>query len=176
MYMALEKHHSLANESPSPGWTKWKPATWCGQRDPEDRQKFAAWCGPNLVGFLNVRADYPSIFSSGEKVLYVEHVGSAPGNLSTEIWEKRLAGIGTALMAYAVLQSVLQGYEARVGLHASDSTADGFYLTLNQKRPIFHPGRQGVGGTPQDRRAPQRPYYETVPEQALHLLEDYRRA
>lgn len=178
MAMALEKFHKLAEDTGrAPFWVSWDPGKWNGQREPLDRQKFAAWCGPNLVGFLNLRPDYPSAFSKGDKVLYVEHIAASPGNLTTHLWLRRLEAVGSALMAFAVLQSALQGYGGRLGLHVAEAGAQEFYASLNRRRVTFYtPFKFGVAGTPQDRRAHERSYTETIPSGALELLEDYRNA
>src|SRR5262245_12564336 len=71
---AVQKRHQLAGSLPAPAWTTWKPWEWCVQTPGhESRQKFVAWLGDDLAGFLNVWPDFPSICQSGKKVLYVEH-------------------------------------------------------------------------------------------------------
>jgi hypothetical protein len=85
-----------------------------------------AWCGNVMVGILNVWANFPSVHEPGAKTLYIEHLGAAPGNIDTKLWNRRFFGIGTALLGYAVKMSQDQGFEGRLTLHASDAEALGF--------------------------------------------------
>jgi hypothetical protein len=177
MSLALKTFHENANAGSPPAWTRWKLADWFEQKNVSDRQKFAAWIGPIVVGMLNVRAPFRSPYDSGEELLYIEHVATAPGNIETDLWDRKLEGVGSALMAYAVMQSCVQGYRGRIGLHAQDSTAERFYQSLTQKYQMFYdvPMRD-VAGTPEDSRAKERLYFEAPPEKACAFLEGYRNA
>ncbi len=59
--------------------------TFSEQHGYEARQKVVAWCGANLVGFLNLWAGFPASHSPGKHVLYVEHLAAAPGNLESAL-------------------------------------------------------------------------------------------
>jgi hypothetical protein len=177
---AVQKHHQLGSGSPAPAWTTWKPWEWCDPRQGyEKRQQYVAWYGDNLVGFLNVRPDFPSNRQSGKMVLYIEHLAAAPGNLSTALWIRRFRYVGQALMAYAVLLSQQQGFEGRLGLHVADEEALGFYRRIHAKCPggLFHPETTGVAGpTPRGEHERTKVYLETTETGASAWLEGYRRA
>lgn len=160
-----------------PGWAGWDLSRWYTSKEPSDRIKYAAWVGDSVVGILNVRPGFPSHFEPEEKLLYIEHVAASPGDIATPLWERRYSSIGTALMAYAILQSVNRGFKGRVGLHAADRAAADFYSNLHGKFSLFVADPKiGVAGTEQDKRAAERPYFEVDPEAGLILLEDYRDA
>lgn len=176
---ALKNYHDQAavqrrEASQAPPWVHWKPESWCRDRKIPDRQRFAAWAGSSLVGFVNLRPGYPSQHEEGQRLLYVEHLATAPGNLSTDLWTRRLQGVGTALMAYIILQAQQQGFGGRIGLHAASPDAASYYESLRLRFSFFHPPRQGVAGTPEDKKAQEKPYFESIPARALAFLEDYR--
>lgn len=173
MYTALKGYHE-STTTDAPGWTRWSPADWYKDRKTVDRQKFAAWVGDVVVGFLNVRDAYPSQFDSGHKLLYIEHIATAPGNILQDIWGSRLKAVGTALIAYSIMQSIRLGHDGRIGLHAADKTAADYYEGLAEKHKIWRNAKWGIAGTPEDRRAVSRPYYESDPGRARAFLEGYR--
>jgi hypothetical protein len=110
---ALQKRHQLAGTA-APEWTTWKPGEWCDQRrGNEKRQQFVAWCGDDLAGFLNLWPDHLSAFQTDKRVLYVEHLAAAPGNITTQLWVRRFGRVGETLFAYAVLVSHLRTCLAR---------------------------------------------------------------
>lgn len=174
MYAALKGYHEAIDSSSAPGWVNWKPTDWYEGKKVTDRQRFAAWAGETLVGFLNVRPDYPSYWSPGQRLLYIEHIATAPGNILTDVWGLRLKSIGTSLMAFAILQSVQQGFEGRLGFHAADDAAAAYYDRLAQRHPFLRVPLRGVAGTPEDRGAAQHAYYESEPHAALAFLDGYR--
>jgi hypothetical protein len=174
---AVQKHHQLTR-SAVPGWTTWKPGEWCDQqRGYEQRQKVVAWCGANLVGFLNVWPGFGAIHSPGKSVLYVEHMGAAPGNLTTELWLPRFQRVGGALLAYAIWLSGQRGYDGRLGLHVADEQALGFYQHVNKTYcggALFHPERTGVPGpTPRGKHDEAKAYLETTELGAAQWLKEY---
>ncbi len=78
------------------------------------------------------------------------------------------------------MQSLLQGHEGLLGLHAADAGAERFYGNLNEfcGGLLFRAGiKTGVAGPEPfpDRRAVTRPYYETTPSGAESLLTRYLR-
>jgi len=164
----------------SPGWVNWKPGEWCEQKkDCEDRLQYGAWCGDNLVGFLNVRPHFLSPHATGE-LLYVEHLAAAPGNIDTSLWSKRFQYTGQALLAYAVLLSKNNGYSGRFGLHVADAAALEWYRHLNKTKcggSLFFPERSGVNGPGQhgDRDA-EKTFLEATEPGAAAWLETYRSA
>jgi hypothetical protein len=129
---------------------------------------------------LNVWPDFDSILQPGKRVLYVEHLAAAPGNLSTALWVRRFGRVGGALFAYAVLLSHQQGFEGRLGLHAADAGAPGFYRHLNTgpcHGILFHPEQTGIAGpTPRGAHETGKTYLETTEAGATIWLEEYRRA
>ena len=132
MKLAIQKYHEQADEAgAAPAWTAWSVQKWCDSKDPANREKFVAWDGDVIAGFLTVRPDFPSPHNGGKKVLYLEHLGTAPGNVRTPIWCRRLKQVGTAMFAFAVMQSALRGYDGMLGLHAADAEAEAFYQKLN---------------------------------------------
>jgi hypothetical protein len=163
-----------------PGWVGWQPWKWCEDRRPayQPRQTFVAWCGDNQTGILNVWAGFDSVHAPGNKTLYVEHVGAAPGNLDTTLWNRRYRGVGQALMAYAVKVSSEQGFDGRVTLHAADATALGFYRHLHTKMGgnLFYPEQTGIlGPTPHAVGGDAgRTFLEIKQTEAERLLEVYR--
>ena len=114
----------------------------------------------------------------GRPTLYIEHVAASPGNLKTEVWNRRYTGIGQALLAYSVKLSLDQGMEGRVSLHVADTVALGFYKRLNEKMQggLFHPERNEVAGpTPHGAEADRtKIYLETTQTGAMQLLGVYR--
>jgi len=178
MQQAFTTFHEIASVQSVPGWAGWKVHDWCDQvQGCEDRQKYVAWCGDMMAGFLNVRPDYPSQHQLGQKVMYVEHMAAAPGNLHTPVWRRRVSHVGQMLLAYAVFQSKSQGLGGLLGLHAADADSLGYYRRLNTQRggSVFHPERTGVRG-PGPRSADlAKVYLETTQPGADALLEDYRR-
>jgi len=177
MQAALTGFYKNTGQTDSPGWANWDLSRWYTSKEPADRLKYAAWVGSSVVGILNLRPSFPSHFETGKKLIYVEHVAASPGDIATPIWDRRYASIGTALMAYAILRSVTEGFEGRIGLHAADTSAAVFYANLQSKFSLFIADPKiGVPGTEQDKRAKERPYFEVEPRGGLTLLEDYRHA
>ena len=158
----------------------WRPWKWCDDKREayEPRQKFVAWCGSSLAGILNVWPRFPSVFEEGRHTLYIEHVAASPGNVKTELWDRRYTGIGQALLAFAVKLSHDGGLEGRLSLHVADAVALGFYRQLNQKLSggLFYPERNGVTGpTPHGARDdPTMTYLEATQAGAMQLLGVYR--
>jgi hypothetical protein len=182
MSQAVQSYHGLFPGVPAPGWANWRPWQWCERRRGyENCQKHIGWCGDHLVGFLNIWPNCPSAVQEGKAVLYVEHLAASPGDIDTELWVRRYEGIGYALVVYAVFQSRQQGFQGRVGLHAADEGALGFYRYLSEKHcqgKLWHPERTGVlGPTPyaSPEREGAKAYLESSEEDALAWLERHRR-
>ena len=179
LYAGLQGHHKICDR-PAPGWTTWKPWDWGEERKPgyEGRIKYAAWCGDVPVVFLNVWADFPSAHQPGKSVLYLEHLAAAPGNQSTELWNRRFKAVGAALFAYALLISHQRDFDGRLGLHVADADALDFYRHIHGKceGPLFYAERTDVEG-PTPRRAYDIPktYLETTEAGATRWLEESRR-
>jgi hypothetical protein len=72
------------------------------------------------------RSSRPAILSPGSRVVYVDYLEVAPRNLRVGEQRPRFLGVGTALMAEAVLISQEQGLGGLVGLH-SLGQAERFY-------------------------------------------------
>ncbi len=174
--------YDAASSRPPKGWCRWQVTQWAKSDPLEGQHRYAAWLGDVLVGFLNVRLGFPSRATPGTEVVYVEHVATAPGNILTPLWGRRLIGVGTALLAYSVLESVNRGCGGRVGLHAADGDAEAFYLALNRRfgeQLFLHREQHGVPA-PRHPRQTNEPgldqvYLEGEPSGCLTLLEGYRR-
>ena len=178
LYNGLQGHHKICSR-PAPGWTDWKPWDWCEEKKPgyEGRSKYMAWCGDIPVGFLNVWVDFPSAHQAGKMVLYLEHIAAAPGNQTTELWNRRFKAVGAALLAYAALLSHQRGFDGRLGLHVADTEALGFYRHIHGKcgQTLFHQESTGVAGpTPRGAHDKGKTYLETTEAGALRWLEEYR--
>jgi|GEM_PF-3366042 len=170
---ALSNHHSLTDDDAHcPSWTKWKPLEWSQQNVPA-RQKFVAWYGEVLAGFVNLQPDFPSEYQSGTTIVYIEHLAAFPGYLTSQIWNRKLTYLGVPLVAFSVAQSKHQGFSGVVGLHV-DSAAMIFYNRLPAILgfPVFHPPRYDVSGpSPQRDKAKTQAYLEMIPEAAVQILE-----
>jgi hypothetical protein len=179
LYSGLQGHHKIC-ERDAPAWVSWKPWDWCQENKPgyEGRIKYTAWCGDIPVGFLNVWVDVPGSHAAGKNLLFLEHIASAPGNQTTEIWSRRFKAVGAALFAHVVLLSYLRGFEGRIGLHVADEEAKGFYRRLNEKcgNNLFQPAQTGIAGpTPRGEYDRSKTYLETTEAGAKVWLENYRR-
>lgn len=178
LYTALQNHSKICNRA-VPGWALWKPWEWGEQRKTgyEPRNKLAGWCGDIPVGFLNVWADVPSTHQPDKKLLYIEHLAAAPGNLVTELWHRRFKALGGALFAYAVLLSDQLGFEGRLGLHVADESALAFYRYINLRceNSLLCPERTDVKGpTPRGEHDIGKTYLETTEIGAKRWLGEYR--
>jgi hypothetical protein len=179
MQLAAEKFHA-ANGETIPGWAEWKVHDWATKtKGCEDRQKFMAWHGATVAGFINLRPAFPSQKVTGKGMVYVEHMAASPGNQRTKIWCRYLKHVGEALLAYAVFESKRQGFDGLIGLHAADEEARKYYTALNAGRSnlLFHPEMKDVPGVlPHGESAKNKSYFESTLEGANQLLEDYRNA
>ena len=179
LYLGLQSHHSSCGR-PAPSWTAWKPWDWCAERKPgyEARLKYVAWCGDLPVGFINVWPSFQSPLQPNKDVLYLEHIAAAPGNQTTELWNRRYSSVGATLFAYAVLISHQQGFDGRLGLHVADPLALSFYrhIDLKCENSLFLPEITGIAGpTPRGEHDKTKHYLETTDFGATRWLEDYRR-
>ena len=169
-------HHELSGDvTKCPTWAKWKPHEWCKQSVP-DRQQFVAWHGSVLAGFLNLRKDFASQYGPSKSLVYVEHLASFPGFISSDIWSRKLRYVGVPLLGFAVLQSMLQGCDGSVGLHV-DGGAMKFYEQLPDMMgfPVFHPAKYDVSGPlPVGEHARAQAYLEMMPDAANQILEVHR--
>ena len=177
LHGAMENHHKACGR-PAPGWTTWKPWDWCAENKHvyEQRIKYVAWAGDVPAGFLNVWDDVGSVYSVGKRLLYIEHVAAAPGNVATEIWGKRFEAVGSALFAFTALLSCQRGHEGRIGLHAADESALEFYRRLDAKcagRMLYSEGKGIAGPTPRGELDRDKTYLETREEGARGWLENY---
>jgi hypothetical protein len=94
MQMAAEKFHA-ANKEAIPGWATWKVHEWATKtKGCEDRQKYMAWHGSTIAGFINLRPGFPSQKTVGKEIIYVEHMAAAPGNQRTKILCRYLMLVG----------------------------------------------------------------------------------
>ncbi len=65
---------------------------------------------------------------SGEPVVYIDYLESAPWNLKSTTSRPRFLGVGTVLIAEAVRLSLEMGFNGRIGLHSLPQ-AEPFYRT-----------------------------------------------
>jgi hypothetical protein len=157
-------------ERKHPNWTEWEPHAWASRVVP-DRRKFVAWDGDIVAGFLNVRINYKSVLEPDSPVLYIEHLGTFPGNLSTRLWERRLKETGPALLAFAAKEAASIGAN-RISLHA-DAEAVSWYDKMNDKfGGLFEYRMTGVQG-PYPVNVGQL-YFESSVIGAQTLLASYR--
>ncbi|WP_397570451.1 hypothetical protein [Schlesneria sp. T3-172] len=173
---SLRNHYKFhSNDGNCPSWVNWKPYDWSKQNCPA-RQKFVAWHEGVVAGFLNLQPNFPSQFSPGKNVIYMEHIAAFPGFHSTHLWHRKLSHIGIPMLGYATLQSALQGFSGVIGLHV-DGGAMKFYERLPQILgfPVFHTVKYGVSAPPpRVEQAKTQVYLETMVEAAEKLLEIHR--
>lgn len=175
MSLAVQRFHQHVGKQ-IPGWADWKVAEWSQKNIPE-RQKFAAWAGDVLAGYIWVRGNFPSVYQPPRQILYVEIMAATPTNLSTDLWNRRLGYVGSALLGFAVSESIKQGFEGFFGLHAADATAAEYYRNMNQDRQgeLFEEEKTGITGVPpRGEEAKNSPYFESKVNGALELLKDYQ--
>ena len=175
MSQALKNFHSITERNSCPGWAQWKVIEWSQAQIPE-RQKFGAWVGDVLAGYLWLRSGFQSAHDATKRIIYVEIMAAVPGNILTEIWGRQLTHVGLALLAFTVQQSISQSFEGRFGLHAADEAAAKYYRHLNKERgnSLFEDEQLGVIGVPpRQEQAKERPYFEAKLDGALELLQDY---
>lgn len=77
---------------------------------------------------------------SGEPLVYVDYLESAPWNLRLPTVAPRFMGIGTVLVAEAVHLSLDSGFEGRVGLHSLPQ-AEAFYKSRCQMTELGQDGQ-----------------------------------
>jgi GNAT superfamily N-acetyltransferase len=180
---AIEEHHKL-DKSSAPDWSRWSPWDWCLSAKPDvaRRRMHVGWLGERIVGFVSLWHDFPSVATPGANAIYIEHIGSFPGNLDTTLWSRRHKGVGKALLAFAVKESIDHGFDGRLALHASNTDALSIYRSYNTLLGgrLFHPERTGVTGpnpSPQaTRHDAGRTFLETIEAGAKTWLEGYRDA
>jgi hypothetical protein len=94
---------------------------------------------------------------AGFPLVYVDLVATAPWNRPHPNGiGQRYAGVGRALLAYAVLHSRALGFEGRIGLHSLPG-AEAFYAKMFMTGPMDDP-EKGLR------------YFETTPANANNLL------
>lgn len=174
------REHSIGVKLPVPAWCKWNVAQWAKEPVPAGQLRYAAWDGDTMAGFLNLRVPFDSQIDPSLKVVYIEHIATAPGHLLVPIWGRRLHGVGKALMAYAILTSDQSGNGGRIALHAADAEASGFYDALNSglQGRLFQCRRTGVA-SPTRPNQPNTPgldkvYFESDGAVAAEFLAEYR--
>lgn len=170
MYQSVIGHFKQCQKE-CPEWATWMPHEWT-KKKVVDRHKFVVWDGDVLVGFLNFRYPIESAFAHSQQILYIEHVGTSPGNMNVPIWNRRLKHIGIALLAFSVLKSIELGSSGIVGLH-STVESEPFYNALNSQRggTLFNQPKSGVQGFYDGNEGQQ--YFEMTQSGADELLEDY---
>lgn len=175
MTQALKNYHDICERNHCPEWAKWKVVEW-SQQQVQERQKFGAWAGDLLCGYLWIRAGFPSAVTQKQAIIYVEIMAATPTNIGTAVWSKRFGFVGRALLAFTVLQSIKQGFEGRFGLHAADDAAAKYYRHLNEDmgNGLFSAELIGIEGVPpRVEQAKSNPYFEAEPVGAVELLRDY---
>lgn len=172
MANVVEKYHEHSGDGQCPAWTAWQVSKWSKERA-QGREGYVAWNGDLMAGFVNVRFPFQSIVEPGKPIAYLEHIAAFPGCQDTRIWNRRMGGVGQALMAFAVRLSVQRGYEGIVGLHAASESAQKWYEELNEafEGKLLAGPLANIAGFYE--RSRDLPYYETGPEGAMLLLEEY---
>jgi hypothetical protein len=97
---------------------------------------------------------------TGESVVYVDYLESAPWNLRTTSASPRFLGVGTVLIAEAIHVSLEMGLSGRVGLHS-----------LPQAEP-FYESKCRMTRFGADRHYFDLPYFEYDAGQAARWLAD----
>lgn len=181
--LAVFKHHEALDAQEIPKWCRDNVRDKFTKKPPPEQLRFAAWHGDTMMGFIHIRPNFPSQLSPGSNVAYVDYVAVAPWHMDTPFWQKRVTRVGSALLAFATMQSFLIGLEGRIGLHATGPEAESFYDGLNvmsQKRhgmALFSLKKTDVGG-------PQRPngyvpdkeknYYESGGPACMAFLGEFK--
>jgi hypothetical protein len=149
-------------------------ASW-SKESIQGREKYAAWNGDVLAGYLWVRDGFVSPHT-GNNILYIETMAATPTNLETAVWDPCLKHVGLALLGYATFQSQRRGYNGVFGLHAADDVAEGFYRHVDQQiGSVFRPDRTGVKGVdPRAQQNESKLYFETTDNGGLAILEGFR--
>lgn len=164
-------------KKPVPKWVNWQPWQWCYDKGllQAGRTPVVVMAENCPVGFLTL---WPTAGDSA--ALYVEHIGNAPGDITTLLWNRRYHKVGWSLMAYAIHVSRENGFGGRVGLHAADDTIlNRVYREYAKAVPgLFKPDAKGIPGpTPY---GPQKnlnlTYLETDETHAEQFLEGFRNA
>lgn len=84
------------------------------------------WCDGGWQGLIAVvRAPRPSLLGGGP-MLYVDYLETAPWNYRPFRAPPRYAAVGSHLIRWAVLTSLAEGFDGRIGLHSLEE-AEGFY-------------------------------------------------
>lgn len=165
--------HEQCGDGQCPAWTSWQVYKWSKELVP-GMEGYVAWNGALMAGFMNLRFPFESQREQGKPIAYLEHLAAFPGCQPTRIWNRRVGRVGQALLAYAVYQSVLRGSDGIVGFHAADESAREWYEGLNARydnKLVQGPMEQIAGFY---ERSSALPYYETMREGSLMLLEQYR--
>jgi hypothetical protein len=164
-------------QRPIPKWANWQPWQWCYEKSQlqAGRTPVLALAEGCPVGFLTL---WPT---SGETAsLYLEHVGTAPGDIPTLLWNRRYHKVGWSLMAYAIHVSRENGFGGRVSLHAADDvTLAKVYRQYAEAVPgLFKPDAKGIPGpTPYGHQKNLNlTYLETDEANAEKFLEGFRNA
>ncbi|MDY3557087.1 hypothetical protein R5W24_006274 [Gemmata sp. JC717] len=164
-------------KQPVPKWGNWQPWQWC-----YEKALLQAGRTPVLVLAENCPVGFMTLWpgAGGSAALYLEHIGNAPGDIATQLWNRRYHKVGWSLMAYAIHVSRENGFGGRVGLHAADDTIlNKVYREYSRAVPgLFKADAKGIPGpTPY---GPQKnlnlTYLETVEAQAEQFLEGFRNA
>lgn len=173
MATVVVKFHEHSGDSQCPAWTAWQVSRW-SKEQVEGREGYVAWNGDLMAGFINLRFPFQSSIEPVRPITYLEHLAAFPGCQDTRIWNRRMKRVGQALLAFAIYTSAQRGYGGVVGLHAADESAQSWYDALNRKYggSLLHGPIKNVRGFYE--RSINSPYYETLPEGALALLEQYR--
>lgn len=138
-------------------WQWRRKAEHCSERE---CRSFALVCDGETQGLMLAKLGVSCRLeeNSGQKLVYIDLVATAPWNRPAFVDVPRYRGVGSMMIKAAIELSDEQGYNGRIGLHSLES-ATWFYE------------RCGMETTGRDPEYENLPYYEMTAESATKFLE-----
>ncbi len=124
----------------------------------QDMQLVALVEGSRLHALMLLRYGAESRLNPGGRLVYVELLAVAPWNRPPQ---RELGGCGSVLVEHAVRESIISGWDGRLGLHSLDSgdTLDFYERTLAMTKMNRDPEVDDLF------------YFEYDPDAAQHFLD-----
>ena len=157
----------------APHWARWKPWAWAKEAG-NDREGFCAWLDGTAVGFVNVREPFTSA-ADDSQLLYIEHVATFPGNMTTSLWNRRLADVGVSLVGYCACQAQKRNLSG-LALHSVEESLSWWQRVVPEKlgiEAVFSDATNGVQGFHEGNA--EQPYLETQPGALSKVTERFLR-
>ena len=118
------------------------PLDWSS--DSDHLRAFVLTIENSILGILYLRRQpQTSRLLNNEELVYVRYVATAPWNRPEKSSPGRLRGVGSALMDWAIFQSLKSGLEGRIGLHSLRGS-DPFYERLSFRNLGSDPAHWGM--------------------------------